>query len=465
MLRRFKRSNNGNIAMMFGLLLVPMLIGAGIGFDMMRIGDGRSTLTEATDSGLLAAVRAKTLDGTLTQAQAQDLARKYFDANGGNGANVIVDSFVFVEDLVNKTYELRVTGRIKTTLLGFMGQEYAPINIVSAAKITPPRDLEIALVLDNTYSMTGTKLATLKTAATGLVDTVMKDVDNTTKVAVIPFSQYVNIGLSRRNEQWLDVDDDYSEVRNVCWNTYPDRVDTNCVTTTETCSNTRDGVTTEWSCERTRCDTEWGEPVEVCEDRTYNYTWNGCAGSRNYPFNVQDGGYVARRAIGLLNIWCPREITPLTTNKVAVTAELTAMSVQGYETYIPAGLAWGYRALSEQEPLTEGISYQQMADDGAVKALVLMTDGENTKSAQYPYHNKAQGIDAERILEETCDEMKGDAITVYTIAFEVTDQAVKTLVEDCATSRDHYFDATNAQSLVDAFDAIGKSLTELALTK
>ncbi|NNL89483.1 MAG: hypothetical protein HKP25_10465, partial [Marinicaulis sp.] len=343
MLNKFLRARNGNIAMMFGLLLIPLLIGAGIGFDMMRIGDGRATLTEATDAGLLAAVRARTLDGQLTKAQAQDLARKYFDANGGDDSNVVIDSFEFVEDLVNGTYELIVKGRIKTTLLGVMGQEWAPINIVSAAKISAPRNLEIALVLDNTYSMVGAKLTTLKTAANGLVDTVMKDVDNTTKVAVVPFSQYVNLGLSRRNEPWLDVDDDYSETNNVCWNTYPDKVQSNCVTTTEICSSTRDGVTSTWSCQKTTCDTDWGDPVEVCDDKTVNYTWNGCAGSRDYPLDVKDRDYAVYKALGLLNTWCPREITPLTTNKALVKAELTAMAVQGSWTYIPAGLTWGYR--------------------------------------------------------------------------------------------------------------------------
>ena len=159
--------------------------------------------------------------------------------------------------------------------------------------------------------MTGAKLDALKTAANDLVDVIMPDTPGSVKVGLVPFSQYVNIGLSRRDATWLDVPDDYTETQhNVCRNTYPDYTQSNCVTTTETCSSTRDGVTTTWSCERTRCDTDWGDPVEVCEDREIDHVWRGCAGSRNYPFNVKDEMYDARKALGLLDIWCAQELTP-----------------------------------------------------------------------------------------------------------------------------------------------------------
>ena len=106
-----------------------------------------------------------------------------------------------------------------------------------------------------------------------------------------------------------------------------------------------------------------------------------------------------------------------------------------------------------------------MESDGAVKSLVLMSDGVNTKSAQYPYHTKNLGVDANRILDELCDEAKGKGITIYTIAFEVTDSTVRNLLEDCASSRENFFNATDSAALSDAFAAIGMSLTELALTK
>ncbi len=55
----------------------------------------------------------------------------------------------------------------------------------------------IALVLDNTGSMRGTKLANLKAAATDLVNSLFKEVDpakRTPQMAVVPFSMTVNVG-------------------------------------------------------------------------------------------------------------------------------------------------------------------------------------------------------------------------------------------------------------------------------
>lgn len=455
--------------MMFGLLMIPLLIGAGIGLDMMRAGQMRAKLAEAADSGLLAAARAMMSDGTLTETEAETLARKYFDGNGQFGADISIDTFDFENDTVDELFRLTVTGRMKTTILGITGQKYMPINIKTEANIAPPRALEVALVLDNTYSMTGSKLTTLKDAAEDLVDTIMEDTDNEVKVGLVPFSQYVNIGLSRRDETWLDVDDDSSTTttEEKCWNTYPDSTESCTVTSTYDCSYTRDGVTVSRTCNNKSCTGSKGAPVRVCEDRTSTSTetWNGCVGSRNYPFNVKDEQYDARAVPGLMNVWCTQELLPLTLNKTTVINNIQSMSVQGNQTYIPAGLSWGYRLLSNIEPFSEGISYAEQQSEHGVKAIVLMTDGVNTRSAQYPWHTASGAIGADRILEELCVEAKGKGITIYTIAFEVLDSKVRDLLQDCATSTGHYFNANDSAALVDAFDSIGNSLIELALTK
>ncbi len=57
-------------------------------------------------------------------------------------------------------------------------------------------NLEIALVLDITGSMAGTRISDLKTAATDLVDIVVQDVQDPyySKVAIVPYSMGVNVG-------------------------------------------------------------------------------------------------------------------------------------------------------------------------------------------------------------------------------------------------------------------------------
>lgn len=53
--------------------------------------------------------------------------------------------------------------------------------------------------------MSGARLKTLKTAATNLVNTLTADPKADVKIAVVPFAQYVNTGVARRNEPWMNV--------------------------------------------------------------------------------------------------------------------------------------------------------------------------------------------------------------------------------------------------------------------
>lgn len=462
---RFFRASDGNIALMFALALIPLLAAAGAGIDMLRAGQMRAQIAQAADAGLLAAARARELDPSLTQTQAEAVARRVFDANNTSSSGFIVSQFRLLNPGGGNEYKLDLTGSIETQLIRVVGVDTIDWSLSSEAKVSPPRDLEVALILDNTYSMTGSKLAALKTAATSLVNAVMADTSNTVKVGVVPFSQYVNVGMSRRDDAWIDVPDDYSTTTQYCRNTYPDRTRTNCITTQETCSRTRDGITTTWTCDRTRCDVDNGDPVWVCSDRTQNYTWRGCAGSRSSPLNAEDRDYGASPVPGLLNIDCPQEIRPLTTNKANILADINSMSVQGSQTYIPTGFKFGYRLLSPDEPFTEGVPYADMARDRSIKAIVLMTDGANTKSQNNAYHNGSGASGANNLLDNQCNEAKSDGIRVYTIAFNVSDTAIRTLLEDCATGSDYYYDATDAAALSAAFQAIGASLYELALTR
>jgi hypothetical protein len=213
----------------------------------------------------------------------------------------------------------------------------------------------------------------------------------------------------------------------------------------------------------------WGDPVQVCNPYTNNYIWRGCVGSRDAPLDVKDVGYAAKKVPGLLDDKCsahntPVEILPLTTDKASVLAKIDDLTPRG-ETYIPAGLTWGLRVLSDNAPFTGGASYATVQAQQGVKALILMTDGANTISATYPEHNGSSAADANDNVEKLCDEIKHEKVEVYTIAFEVTDTTIKNLLEDCATTPAKYFDATDSADLTEAFEQIADSLQELALTK
>ena len=93
-----------------------------------------------------------------------------------------------------------------------------------------------------------------------------------------------------------------------------------------------------------------------------------------------------------------------------------------------------------------------------VKALILMTDGENTRAPDYPTHNSTIAALANQLTKEICVNIKNDEIVVYTIAFEVTDPEIKDILEGCATSPSYFFDAASALSETAVNDSPGGSI-------
>ena len=446
--------------MMFGLLVIPLLIGAGIGLDMVRANEARARLAEAADAGVLAAARARLLNDAMTDEAATELARRHFEANARLRPDTHLDTFDFVFDEAAGKFTLAITGTVDTTLLAVAGRKTMPLNILSEAKVAPPRVLEAVLVLDNTNSMNGAKMDALKESASDLIDTIMADTDNTVKVGIVPFSTYVNVGLSHRSDSWITVPADHSETNYICGNDYPDIVYSNCHEVTDTCVN--DGVP--YSCTWESCDVDYGTPVEVCSNQTTDYTWNGCVGSRNYPLNVKDEDFATNRVPGLLNDWCTAEVLPLTENKAAVKSKISSLYVQG-DTYIPTGLTWGLRLISADAPFTEGTSYADLESDAGVKAIILMTDGANTRSPQYPDHWGDNVSLANTLTLEICDEIKSKKIFIHTIAFEVTDSTIQNLLRNCASDPSDFYDAGDEAELAAAFNSIGDDLQRLALTR
>src|SRR5690242_8873323 len=73
----FARSRRANVAIIFGLSLVPVMLGAGVGIDMARGMIVRARLTEALDAAGLAVGTTPSLSTSAMQQKAQ----KYFNAN------------------------------------------------------------------------------------------------------------------------------------------------------------------------------------------------------------------------------------------------------------------------------------------------------------------------------------------------------------------------------------------------
>lgn len=198
--RLFARNTKGNVAVLFGLAIIPIMIAVGGAVDYGRALLVRERMADAADASALAIGSWP----DLTEAQLKVKAQQFFDANyppseiGTAGA---VD-VKFVGDNINVT----VKGSVPTT---FMELANIPTIDVGVETVVTrrQRNIELALVLDTTGSMGQSgKMSAMQSAAKKMVQTLFHDkpTSDTLNVSVVPFAAAVNVGDDKKDEAWID---------------------------------------------------------------------------------------------------------------------------------------------------------------------------------------------------------------------------------------------------------------------
>ena len=243
----------------------------------------------------------------------------------------------------------------------------------------------------------------MKNAGAHLVDQ-LEDSPGEVSISVVPFTQHVNVGTHLAKENWLE---------------FP----------------------------------------QTSNNRAPN-NWNGCVGSRQAPLNTRIVSTVARIP-GLVNERCASTpILPLTKNMNSVRDAINNLEARG-STYTPSGIAWGWRTLTPTAPFTETRNQDQSKTDNV---MVIMTDGNNTRSKDGITHELKDQDPADRTMAKMCENAKRDNIKVFTIALEIKDQITRDLLEGCASDTASFFNASNGDELGDAFSQIASSLTVNRIT-
>ena len=436
MIGHFLKDTGGQFAIMFALFVTVLLAGAGFAVDASGMHKYRRLQQSYADSAVLAA----RISGSENQGELTKIARETVNSNNTTGTPLTTQLIVEADG----TYRAEVTGTYKMFFMGILGQEGKRISTSAEAPPTGGGKVNLAMVLDVTKSMEGPKMDALQLAATNLVDTVTGGVDGENMISIIPFAKNVELPMSMAGETWLDIvlEDDCDDELDLA-------ASTNC--REEWVEDEDDGVIEmelEWV-----CDIE--VEVEVCEPQV----WEGCVGSRPYPWNTRDY-YGGAKIPGITRgAWCDDEILPLTTSVAAMKDKIDDVDPSS-ETYIPAGLIWGWRSLSPEVPLTEAntADYAERRN-----VMLLMTDGTNTRSIwddDSRFHWGKEQADADQITKELCEEIKMDGIVIYSVAFEVDDVDTKAMLRDCASDPGKYFDAANPDDLLAAFDDVGSSLSD-----
>jgi len=498
---RFAKARRGNVAIIFGVMMVPTMVLLGGLVDYGMAIKTKSQLTATLDAAMLAAMLQYAEDENVDYEQ---IIEDYIDKNFTQSNKKLHGTIIDVgTPTISDEGEMKATSTVNvpTNFLKFAHFDNFEFS-VSSGVMVGGSSIEVALVLDNTGSMKGSKITALKSAANDLLDIIYPEgynnSDEKIKFAVVPFADYVNIGekvsgeyvvvgRSDRDESGTDIPEDYrrtwtEDAHESCWNEYPNST-RECTPTPRGGWSWNDGVKywnkNKWNGET--CTGSRGAPVRHCKwvngkEKHKDYKWTGCVGSRPHDLNVRDDGYETG-VPGLMKNYCKNQIastTRLTSDRQSIVSGLNKMKAKR-NTYIPSGLAWGWRTLSPTAPFGDGASY---SNNAVRKVIVLMTDGANTKSVkkwtghdtdnnagEVWGHNKGNKSQANTYTSELCTNIKAKHIMVYTIGFDIDGESgIKTLMQECAGNGGQYFDASDSTELADAFRQIGKSLLNLRLT-
>jgi Flp pilus assembly protein TadG len=494
-LRRFGREDRGVVLILFLLVFMPLLLTVAVVIDFSQTLVVKRQLTSAVDS---AALTLGDLPEMQDPGALRDKAEAYIKAHYPDNAIGTLTSFAAVRngDMVN----VSATAEIPTAFLGITGKDKWTITVNSSV-FRRENKLEVVMVLDNTGSMAGNKLAAMKSAANTLVDILFGEdqVSDKVKVGIVPFANAVNVNVPS-DTAWLDV----SNPSPLNWAIISDLRNR----PNESVMSLFGGILTErWKgCVRARMD-----PYDT-QDTPPSSTNNATLFT---PYFAPDEGFVDRRngnnyvllnLIGLPvtnvvkyflpslrsgggspNYKCGEPIQPLTNDRATVTSRINAMVADG-NTVIPEGLAWGWRLISPGAPFSEGAPYSQQ---DVVKAIILLTDGENSVQGNgsfgsnftaygyknIPASNNQIGSNPNGTLDakttEVCNNIKADKdgnpndkdILLYTIIFDVNSNSIQTLMRNCATDPGKFFNSPSADTLQSAFQSIAVGLNELRIAR
>jgi Flp pilus assembly protein TadG len=473
----FLEDRRGTFAIWTALFSIPLMLAVGFVLDFGYASRERANLQDIADGAVLAAASS---DG-VTSKELRKIADQFIASHAVGKAfkDLSVDSFQFVGSKI----DLSLSANSETSFMALANIRDVKVAVNAAATRGGDNSIEIALVMDNTWSMSEadskgvTKIQGLKTAAKSLVDSVMS---SKVKISLVPYSEQVNVNknVTSRSSEWLDVPRD-NVVPGVC---YPRSSGVVCKKS-QPMPCYRDGVLDASACSCLEWDTTNEVITNYCTNSVVE-TWHGCVGMRYDPkyrtndldTSVKVPGYVDRYSS------CLSPIQPLGTSKSKLKEAIDSMVInQGSfrpETYIPLGLIWGLHTLSSDAPFTEGAPYS-LDNKAPRKVVVLMSDGYNTQALKIngapinPIYLTYSPTEQRQKLDETnsdmlkiCDYIKSKNIEIFTIAFMVDNANATTLMKKCSSDpQSHHFDAANSSKLNEAFRSIAKNVARVVLVK
>jgi Flp pilus assembly protein TadG len=432
-LRAFRSDRRGNIAVIFGLALLPLIGALGAAVDYSRASATRTAMQAALDStALMLSKESTTLSSSELQTKARAIFNELFKRKDAT-ADITELPQITPTETGGFQLKLSASGSVDSSFTRVFKGENSITLKVNSEVVWGLKRLELALALDNTGSMAqSAKMSNLKTAAHTLLRT-LKDTSKKPgdiKVAIIPFDTSVKIGTAYKDQPWFDYD-------------------------SITCGSSG-GWGSGWG------GGGWGgSGGSSCTSTTWKNYWEGCVRDRAQPYDVQDtapDSAVAATLYPAHDCGTLATAMPLSSDWTALNSKIDAMEPNG-NTNVTIGLAWAWAALTSNAPYMEAAVPATDLD----KVIIILTDGDNTESWD--------NINNRTVTTETainartaavCSNIRSAAIKVYAIRV-INGNA--SLLQSCATRPDMYYDVQQASQLDVVFAAIAKQLSNLRIAK
>ncbi|MES2861691.1 MAG: ubiquitin-activating E1 FCCH domain-containing protein [Pseudomonadota bacterium] len=176
-------------------------------------------------------------------------------------------------------------------------------------------------------------------------------------------------------------------------------------------------------------------------------------------------------------------VRPLSSDKDTIKTQIDSLTAAG-STGGHIGVGWGWYTVSPNfNSMWSAAGAAGAYDaDKTLKAVVIMTDGEYNSAycngvisqdstlgsdgtATHINCNAPNGNPFSQSLA-LCTAMKARGVTVYTVGFQVvSDQRAQDLVNNCATDAQHVYLPSSGSDLRQAFQAIGRDITSLRISR
>jgi Flp pilus assembly protein TadG len=201
-LKRFARAQGGNVAVLFGLLTVPIFGLVGAAVDYTNASRMRGEIQEAIDAAALAGAR----NLHRSDADVRAAVEAFLNGNLPPHLHSLPRTITISPD--RRTVGISMTGVQDTSVLKVIGIERIDVDTTAEATIGN-ETVEVAIALDVTGSMRR-HVDALRTGARQLVDIIYsgETTSATVSASLVQYAATVNIGNGGRQMAWMDTNAD-----------------------------------------------------------------------------------------------------------------------------------------------------------------------------------------------------------------------------------------------------------------